>query len=56
VQNVLKIIINDLGGSVVKNLPADAGNTGGLIPRVGKITWRRKWQTTAVFLPVKSYE
>ena len=35
-QNVLKIIINDLGGSVVRNLPANAGNTGGLIPGPGR--------------------
>ena len=26
-QNVLKIIINDLGGSVVKNLPVNAGDS-----------------------------
>ena len=39
------------GGSVVKNLPVDAGNTGdsGSIP-LGKIPWRRKWQPTPVFL------
>ena len=27
----------------------------GLIPGVGKIPWRRKWQPTPVFLPVKSH-
>ena len=37
------------GGSVVKNLPANAGS----IP-VGMIPWRRKWQRTPVFLPGKS--
>ena len=26
-----------------------------LDPRTGKIPWRRKWQTTPVFLPEKSY-
>ena len=40
------------GGSVVKNLPANAGAIGdvGSIS-VRKIPWRRKWQPTAVFLP-----
>ena len=36
------------GSSVVKNLPANAGDMG-LIP------WRRKWQPTPVFLPGKSH-
>ena len=35
-------------GSVVKNLPANAGDTGS-IPGVGKIPWRREWQPTSVF-------
>ena len=43
------------GGSVVKNPPANAGDTGDLIPGfdpwVKKITWRRKWPPTPVFLP-----
>ena len=38
------------GGSVVKNLPANAGDAG-LIIWVGKIFWRRKWQRTPLFLP-----
>ena len=38
------------GGSVVKNSPACAGDTG-LTPQVRKIPWRRKWQPTPVFLP-----
>ena len=40
------------GGSVVKNLPttANAGGTG-FDPWVMKILWRRKWQTTPIFLP-----
>ena len=38
------------GASVVKNLPANAGDVGS----PGKIPWRRKWQPTPVFLPGKS--
>ena len=38
------------GGTMVKNPPADAGDTGS-IPGVGKTHWRRKWQPTPVFLP-----
>ena len=39
-----------------KKMPANAGDTGyaGLIPWVGKILWRRKWQPTPVFLLGKS--
>ena len=42
---------------MVKNLPASAGDTGTceLDPWVSKIPWRRKWQPTPVFLPVKSH-
>ena len=38
-------------GSVVKNLPANAGDIGdtGSIPESG----RSKWQSTAIFLPGK---
>ena len=36
------------GGSVVKNPPADAGDSDW-------IPWRRKWQPTTVFLPGKSH-
>ena len=36
-------------GSVVKNLPANAG--GGFHPWVWKIPWSRKWQTTPVSFP-----
>ena len=46
------------GGSVVKNMPANAGDMGsipGLGPWVGKIPWSRKWLPTPVFLPGKSY-
>ena len=38
---------------MVMNPPANAGDVG-LIPLVGKIPWRRKWQPTEVFLPGKS--
>ena len=43
------------GGSVVKNSPANAGDTGDmiLIPWVQKIPWSRKWQPISVFLPGK---
>ena len=37
------------GGSLVKNLPANAGDTG-LIPGSG-IPCRKEWQPTPVFLP-----
>ena len=45
----------------VKNPPANAGDAGdpGLRPRfnpwVEKIPWRRKWQSTLLFLPGKSH-
>ena len=38
------------GGSVVKNSPANAGDTGFNF-WVGTIPWRRQWQPTPVFLP-----
>ena len=46
-----------VGDSVVKNLPANAGDGGfsGLDPWVRKIPWRRKWQPTPGFLPGKSH-
>ena len=37
------------GGSVVRNLPASAEDAG------LKISWRKKWQPTPVFLPGKSH-
>ena len=37
-------------GSVVKTLPADAGDVT-LIPGLGRFPQRRKWQPTPVFLP-----
>ena len=46
-----------LGGAVVKNLPVNAGDARyeGLIRKVRKITWRRAWQPTPVFLPRESH-
>ena len=42
------------GGAVVKNPPANTGNTrDSFHPWVGKIRWRKKWQPTPVFLPEK---
>ena len=35
------------GGSLVKNLPANAGDTGS-ISGSGRFPWRRKWQPTLV--------
>ena len=45
------------GGSVVKNPPANAGNSGDADsnPWIGKIPWRRKWQPILVLLPGKSH-
>ena len=41
------------GGSVVKNPPAMQETR--FSPWVGKIPWRRKWQSIPVFLPGKSH-
>ena len=40
---------------MVKNQSANAGNlrVEGSIPGVGKISWRRKWHPTPVFMPGK---
>ena len=45
------------GGTVVKNSPANAGDTTdvGSIPGLGRFPWRRPWQPTPVFLPGKSH-
>ena len=44
-----------LGGTLVKNPPADAGNArdAGSIPGYRKIPWSRTWQPAPVFLPEK---
>ena len=45
-----------LGGAVVKNPPASAGDVRrGFNPWVGKVPWRRAWQPTPVFLPGVSH-
>ena len=45
-----------LGGSAIKNPPANAGDIrDGFDPLVGKIPWRRVWQPTPVFLPGESH-
>ena len=42
------------GGTVVKNLPANSGNSrDGFNHWVRKIPWSRKWQSTPVFLSGK---
>ena len=38
-------------GTVLKNLPANAGDAG----LIKKVPWRRKWQPTPVFWPEKSH-
>ena len=50
-----KLDVVGLCGTVVMNLPPNAGNTRGVDPWVRKIPWRRKWQPIPVFLPVKSH-
>ena len=42
------------GGSVGKVSAYDVGDPGSN-PGLGKISWRRKWQPTPVFLPGKSH-
>ena len=42
------------GGSVVKNLPANAGDTDS-IPGSGRFLGRRQWQPTPVFFPIESH-
>ena len=48
-------IVGFPGGSVVKNVPDNAGDIDS-IPGLGKIPWRRKWQPTPVFLPGKCHK
>ena len=51
IQSCLRPFLGFPGGSVVKNLPANSGDD----PWVGKIPWRRRWQSTPRFLPGKSH-
>ena len=48
------IILGFTGGSAGKESVCNAGNLG-LIPVIGKIPWRRKWQPTPIFLPGESH-
>ena len=45
------------GGTVVKSLPANAGEAGDVVSILGsgRFPWRRKWQPIPVFLPGKSH-
>ena len=55
VSSSLQIFEGFPGGSVVKNPPANAGDTC-LILELGRFPpWRRKWQPTPVFLPGESH-
>jgi hypothetical protein len=53
--NLFEII--QQGGTVIKNLPANAGVAGdaGSFPGLGRSLWSRKWQLTPVSLPGNSY-
>ena len=42
------------GGSVVKSLPAKHSHRSD--PCVGKVSWRRRWLLTPVFVPGESHE
>ena len=48
-NTVAKLLLGSPGGSVVKNLPTNEGDAGS-IPGSERYPWRRKWQTTPVFL------
>ena len=42
------------GGSVVKNLSANAEDVGSML-ELGRSPWRMKWQPIPVFFPGKSH-
>ena len=46
----LKLFQGFSGGPVVKNLPANVGDTRDLGFWIRKIPWRRKWQPTLIIL------
>ena len=50
----LNLTVGFPGSSMVKNPPANVGDTG-WIPGLGRFPWRRKWQPTPVFLPGESH-
>ena len=45
----LLVAMGKVGGSVLKNLPANAGDSNSNLGQ--EDPWRRKWQLTPVFLP-----
>ena len=55
--SLLSLVIGFPGDSVVKNLPANAGDAGdsGSMPGSGGFPRRKKWQPTPVFLPEESH-
>ena len=42
------------GSSMVKNLPANAGDKGSILGS-GRFPWRREWLATPIFLPGESH-
>ena len=52
----LYICIKFSSGLMVKNPPANEGDQDGFDPWSGKIPWRRKWQSTPIFLPEEFHE
>ena len=42
------------GSSMVKNLPANAGDKGSILGS-GRVPWRREWLPTPIFLPGESH-
>ena len=55
---MLRILTGFICGSVVKNIPASAGDAGevaGSIPGLERFPLRRKWRPTPVFLPGKAH-
>jgi len=50
----LTVLLGSPGGSVIKNLSANAGDVG-LIPGSGRCPWRRKWQPIPISSPRKSH-
>ena len=50
---VLHLLCASHCGSVVEKPPDKAGDASD--PWAGKVSWRRKWQPTPVFLPGKSH-
>ena len=56
-QAGVHVCIGFPGGAMVKNPPANSGDTGdmGSMPGLGRFPGRRKWQPAPVFLPGKSH-